>query len=443
MKPYELKELPLEILKKAGYNPRKTLGQSDPEYQALKRSITELGMIDPIVWNERTGTVVGGHQRLTVLEELGYKTAPCFVVDLTPEQEKQANVRLNSIKGAWDYDKLAELISEFTPEEVSAANFEPKDLQALYAREDALQEDDFDVEESLASHTQPRTKPGDIIQLGEHRLMCGSATVKADADRLFGGAVADMIFTDPPYNVDYHGGTGEKLSIMNDKMAEDAFFRFLLEAFVNMTAHLKSGGAVYVCHADSEGVNFRRAFQDAGLSLKQCLVWVKNALVLGRQDYHWQHEPILYGWKPGAKHNWCGDRKQSTVIRPEDVVSVEPDGQGFILSFNVGFEAMRIHVPAYEVVARTEQSSIILEDKPTRNAEHPTMKPVKLCGRAIRNSSRRGEIVGDYFGGSGSTLIACEQLERACRMMELDPRYCDVIVERWEKLTGGSAIRLE
>lgn len=443
MKPYQLKEIALENLQKSMYNPRKNLHKGDPEYEALKKSIEELGMIDPIVWNERTGTVVGGHQRLTVLAELGYTTAPCFVVDLSPEQEKQANVRLNSIKGAWDYDKLAELLSEFTPEEVAAANFDPKDLQALYAREKELEEDDFDVERSLADHETPTTRPGDIILLGEHRLMCGDATCREHADMLLDGGVADMFFTDPPYNVNYHGGTDEKLSILNDRMENDAFFKFLLAAFTNMTAHLKSGGAVYVCHADSEGVNFRRAFQDAGLDLKQCLIWVKNALVLGRQDYHWQHEPILYGWKPGAKHHWCGDRKQSTVIRPEDVVSVEKDGDGYLLSLNAGLDCVRIRVPAYVVVARTEDSSIWLEDKPTRNAQHPTMKPIRLCGRGIRNSTRRGDLVADFFGGSGSTLMAAEQLERACCMMELDPRYCDVIVERWEKLTGRSAVRRE
>ncbi len=441
MKPYEIREIALENLQKAGYNPRKNLQKIDPEYEALKKSIEELGMIDPIVWNERTGTVIGGHQRLTVLADLGYTTAPCFVVDLSPAQEKQANVRLNSIKGAWDYDKLAELLAEFTPEEVAAASFDAKDLQALYAREKELEEDDFDVERSLADHETPTTRPGDIILLGEHRLMCGDATCKDHADKLLDGRQADMFFTDPPYNVDYHGGTDEKLSILNDRMAEDAFFTFLLSAFTNMTAHLKSGSAVYVCHADSEGVNFRRAFQDAGLDLKQCLIWVKNSLVLGRQDYHWQHEPILYGWKPGAKHHWCGDRKQSTVIRPEDAVSVEKDGDGYMLSLNSGLDCVRIRVPAYEVVARTEDSSIWLEDKPTRNTEHPTMKPIRLCARGIRNSSRRGDLVADFFGGSGSTLMAAEQLGRACCMMELDPRYCDVIVERWEKLTGGSAQR--
>ncbi len=443
MADYELKKLPINALKKADYNPRKKLGKNDPQFVALRRSIDELGMIDPIVWNQRTGNVVGGHQRITALEDLGYTEAPCFIVDLSLEQEKQANVRLNSIKGAWDYSKLSELLSEFTPDEVKAANFDPKDLQALFEKEPDVQEDDFDVDASLDTHETPTTQPGDIVQLGEHYLICGDATNQADADRLLDGQLADMIFTDPPYNVDYHGGTGDKLSIMNDKMAEDHFFQFLLAAFTNLAAHIKEGGAAYVCHADTEGVNFRRAFTDAGLMLKQCLVWVKNAPVMGRQDYHWQHEPILYGWKPGAKHEWCADRKQSTVIRPDDIIAVEPDGDGYVISMNAGCSSIRIRVPAYEVVARTEDATVLLEDKPRRNGEHPTMKPIRLCARAIKNSSCRGEIVMDFFGGGGSTLIAAEQLGRRCRMMELDPRYCDVIVERWEKFTGEKAIRRE
>lgn len=442
MKPYELTEINLADLQKAGYNPRKKLGENDHAYHALRRSIEELGMLDPIVWNQRTGTVIGGHQRLSVLEDLGYTSAPCFIVDLSPEQEKQANVRLNSIAGEWDYDMLADLLSGFSSDEITAADLDAKDLQELYAREPDATEDHFDVEASLEKHAEPTTKPGDIILLGNHRLLCGDATLAEDADRLFDGAQADMVFTDPPYNVDYHGKTGDQLTIENDCMAEEDFHRFLKDAFSNIAAHLKAGGAAYVCHSDGKGETFRKAYEEAGLLLKQCLIWVKNAPVLGRQDYHWQHEPILYGWKPGAKHVWWADRKQSTVIRPDDIVSVEPDDGGYIITLNVGCSAIRIRVPAYEVVARTEDSSVWLEDKPLRNDKHPTMKPVKLCARGIRNSTRAGEIVADSFGGSGSTLIAAEQLERTCYMMEKDPRYCDVIVERWEEWTGRSASRI-
>ena len=207
--------------------------------------------------------------------------------------------------------------------------------------------------------------------------------------------LADMIFTDPPYNVDYKGSAGK---IMNDNMTDDAFYCFLLDAFKNMAQKSKEGAPIYVCHADSEGLNFRAAFREAGWDLKQCIIWVKHHFVMGRQDYQWQHEPILYGWKPGAAHKFYGDRKQTTV---------------------------------WQI------------DRPMASREHPTMKPVALCAKAIENSSKAGDIVLDLFGGSGSTLIACEQLNRTCYMMELDPIYCDVIIKRWENLTGQKAVLAE
>lgn len=436
---WEIREIPIGEIRAADYNPRVTLKPGDREYDKLRRSIEELGMIDPLVWNERTGTLVGGHQRLTVLRDLGYTTAPCWIVSLTEKQEKQANVALNKIAGRWDEDKLYDVLKGFTADELAVTGFEDWELLELSGDEnDEVQEDDFDVDESLGAHEQPKTKRGDVIALGQHRLMCGDATVKDDVATLFDGCTADMIFTDPPYNVDYQGTDGMK--IMNDKMSGDKFFSFLLSAFQAMLAVVKNGGGIYVCHADGAGNEFRKAFADAGFLLKQILVWVKNTFVIGRQDYHWQHEPILYGWKPGAKHNWCGNRKQATAIRPGDAVAVEEDGSGnYNLSFTVGFSCIRIKVPSYEVIARSENGDVWLFDKPLRNKEHPTMKPVALCARAIINSSRKGDIVADLFGGGGATLIASEQLDRRCFMMELDPRYCDVIVDRWEKLTGLKA----
>jgi len=224
--------------------------------------------------------------------------------------------------------------------------------------------------------------------------MCGDATKIKDVERLVDGRHADLVLTDPPYNVDYEGGTKDKLKIQNDKMEDSQFLQFLTDAFTRMNENSKKGAAIYVFHSESEGYNFRSAFKAAGYSLRQCLIWAKNTMVIGRQDYHWQHEPILYGWKEGAKHAWYGDRKQTTLIR---------------------------------------------YDRPLRNAEHPTMKPVGLCGYLIGNSSKEGDIVLDLFGGSGSTLIACEQLNRICYMMELDPVYVDVIKNRWEHLTGLKA----
>ena len=243
---------------------------------------------------------------------------------------------------------------------------------------------------------EPKSKKGDIYILGNHRLMCGDSTNKDDVRKLMNGNQCDMIFTDPPYNVNYEGGTGMK--IQNDNMLDATFYDFLFSAFDNMFENTKRGGAIYVCHSDTEGLNFRNAFKNAGYKLAECLIWVKSALVMGRQDYHWRHEPILYGWKEGAAHYFIDDRTQDTVWEFK---------------------------------------------KPKKNALHPTMKPLELCAKAIYNSSRSGDIILDLFGGSGSTLIACEQLNRNCYMMELDEKYVDVIIDRWEKFTGRKAVKVE
>jgi DNA modification methylase len=251
------------------------------------------------------------------------------------------------------------------------------------------------------------------------------------------GASADMVFTDPPYNVDYEGGNG--LKIQNDKMENDAFYQFLFEAYKNMINHTKEGGGIYVCHADSEGLNFRKAMIDAGWLLKQCLVWVKNSLVMGRQDYHWRHEPILYGWKPGAAHNWFGDRKQTTVKEvPRDIsISKQEDGK-YLITFLDGLRDISFKVDNYEIIEPGDDT-VWRIDKPKKNDVHPTMKPIELCANAIRNSSARGQIVLDLFGGSGSTLITSEQLKRRCYMMEFDSVYSDVIVERYIELKEGDS----
>lgn len=237
-------------------------------------------------------------------------------------------------------------------------------------------------------------KYGDIYVLGNHRLMCGDATKKEDVEKLMNSAKADMVFTDPPYNVDYEGKAGK---IQNDKQSDELFYNFLFNSFTNMYNILKPGGSIYCCHADTEGANFRTAFKNAGFKLAECLIWVKNALVLGRQDYHWRHEPILYGWKEGSAHYFVDDRSQDTVWE---------------------------------------------YNKPKHSDLHPTMKPIELIARAIKNSSKKWEIVFDPFGGSGSTLIACEQLERNCYMMELDEKYAQTIINRWRVLTKGNVIKL-
>lgn len=428
--------MPVEKVRPADYNPRVALRPGDPDYEKLKASVSDLGLIDPLVWNETTGNLVGGHQRLQVCIDTGIREVPVFVVHLSEEKEKQANAALNKITGRWDEDKLRAMLDGLSPETVKLAGFDAKDLKALYEDEEAeLHEDDFDVDSSFASHSEPKTKPGDVIELGPHRLMCGDSTNPADMAVLFDGQTADMVFTDPPYNVNYSGADG--MTIMNDNMEDRKFYEFLLQAFSVQFDHLKDGGGIYICHADSEGLNFRSAMKDAGFLMKQCLVWVKNSLVLGRQDYQWQHEPILYGWKPGAAHHWYGGRKQTTTLNPGEPIMVQKETDGtYTLQFMNGFSCLQINVPDYKVTGRSEDGSVWLFDKPKRSKEHPTMKPISLCGRAIANSSERGEIVSDPFGGSGSTLMAADQLGRRCFTMEMDPQYCDVIVDRYWKSQG-------
>jgi DNA modification methylase len=273
--------------------------------------------------------------------------------------------------------------------------------------------------------------------------MCGSSTDAADVAKLTAGVPMSMMFTDPPYNIDYTGGTKDHLKIKNDKMAGTEFYQFLLSFYQRAEEVLEPGATVYICHADSESLTFRQAFVDSGLLLKQCLIWAKNTFTLGRQDFQWQHEPILYGWKAGAKHRWFGGRKQGTTINDNFPVVMSQDADGsMLINFASGNKNLVLRVPAAEVVNTEDASTLIYVDKPKRNGEHPTMKPIALCARCIKNSSKRGDTVLDLFGGSGSTLVACEQLHRACYMMELDPVYCDVIVERWEQLTGATAVTI-
>jgi DNA modification methylase len=436
-------------LKPAPYNPRLDLQPGDPDYEKLKRSIQEFGLVEPIVFNERTGYVVGGHQRLKVLQDLGWSEVPVSVVDLDPEKEKALNVALNKIEGDWDNFKLKELLEELDTGafDITITGFDEEEIEDLmtqfYVEEETeVKEDNFDPDKAAEEVQEPITKPGDVWLLGRHRLMCGDSTNIDDVLRLMGGKQADMIFTDPPYNVDYEGSNGKK--IKNDNMEDSAFYQFLYDAFVAMYTVLKEGGPIYVCHADSEGLNFRKAFKDAGFLMKQCLIWVKNSLVLGRQDYHWKHEPILYGWKPGAAHAWYGGRKQDTVVEEDVDLVVQKEGDHFVLSFSNGIKSVMVKVPSYEIVFSGDDSDSTTWriEKPKKNADHPTMKPIALCARAIQNSSNPGELVLDPFGGSGSTLIACEQTGRTCFTMEFDPVYADVIVKRWEEFTGQKAVRL-
>lgn len=343
-------------------------------------------------------TIIGGHQRLKILEDLGYTEIECVVVDYDKNKEKGCNITFNNenVSGEWDKLKLEELMAELKKEDFNMENtgFSFDEVDDILKDITGSKEDEFDLEEELKEIEQPISKLGDIWILGKHRLMCGDSTEKEAVLQLMKSKEADMILTDPPYNVNYEGGTKEKLTIKNDNMEDTLFYNFLIDAFRNMYDSIKCGGSIYVFHADTEGMNFRNAFKTVGFKLAECLVWVKNKFVMGRQDYQWRHEPILYGWKEGKAHYFTDSRNQTTVLE---------------------------------------------FDKPIKNEEHPTMKPIDLLAYLIKNSSKENELILDLFGGSGSTLIAAEQTNRKCYTMELDPKYCDVIIRRWEKLTGQKA----
>lgn len=357
-------------------NPR----DNDKAVDAVASSIREFGFNVPVII-DNDNVVVCGHTRLKASKKLGITEVPCIVVEnLTPAQVKAFRLADNKTAelADWDLDKLTEELKFI---EMDMLQFGFEDLEEALERD--VLEDEFDEDEELPSN--PYARKGDIFVLGKHRIMCGDSTIEDDVKKLVDGKVVDMIFTDPPYNVDYEGTAGK---IQNDKQKDTEFFDFLTKAFTNMASSVKAGGSIYVCHADTEGINFRTAFKNAGFKLAECLIWVKNSLVLGRQDYHWRHEPILYGWKEGGAHYFIDDRTQDTVWE---------------------------------------------YNKPKANDLHPTMKPLELVGRAIKNSSKKNEAVLDLFGGSGSTLIACEQIDRSSYLMELDERFVDVIVKRYIK----------
>ena len=426
------RNIPMSELKQAAYNPRRDLRPGDAEYEKLKNSILNFGYVEPIIWNERTGNIVGGHQRAKVLQDLGYDEAMCIVVNLTDEQEKALNIALNKITGEWDMPLLTELLKELDDSDfdVSLTGFDADELGEMFGEvnTDELKGDDFDAEETAEKIVVPFTEPGDVWHIGRHRLLCGDSTVRSDIDKLTDGQKMDVCFTDPPYNVNYEGTAGK---IQNDNMADDDFLKFLIAAFDMIEYALKPGGGFYICHADSEGLNFRKAVKAARLTLKQCLVWVKNSFVLGRQDYQWQHEPILYGWKDGAAHYFTADRSNSTVIEDLKTADIKKMTKSQLV------EAVKKLID--ECGNGQTPTTVIRENKPSRNADHPTMKPIRLVARCIQNSSRRGEKVIDLFGGSGSTLVASEQLQRTAYLMELDPRFCDVIVLRYIQTFGNES----
>ena len=392
----EIKELPLKELKPAAYNPRKKLKKGDKEYEKIKQSLLKFGYVDPILVNEDL-TVIGGHQRLTVLKDLDYETAKCVIVNLPKEDEKALNIALNKITGQWDEALLADLLLDLQESDfnLDLTGFEPPEIDDILSNvhDKELSEDEFDVEEELNKPTLSRH--GDIWQLGKHRVICGDSTKAETYKQLLDDRKANLVVTDPPYNVDVEETAGK---ILNDNMSDGDFYQFLLSMFTQVENHMEDDASIYVFHADTEGLNFRKAFKEAGFYLSGCCIWKKNSLVLGRSPYQWQHEPCLYGWKKKGKHQWFSDRKQTTIWE---------------------------------------------YDRPKSSRDHPTMKPIQLMAYPIQNSSMRGTIVLDPFLGSGSTLIAADQTGRVCYGIELDEKFVDVIVKRYIEVTGDTEVNVQ
>lgn len=370
--------------------PKNAKQHDKAQVKNIANSIKRFGWQQEAVVTQDNVLVIGHGRRLAALMlkcEMPVKVIDQKAEELTDEDIRELRIADNKTnESPWDYELLAD--------DLEGLDFDGFDFDFDMPEDEdpvVITEDDYDK----PLPEEPKSKPGDIYQLGRHRLMCGDSTDVDQVEKLMDGALADLLVTDPPYNVDYQGGTSDQMKIQNDSMSDGAFREFLQEAFFCANSVMKPGAAFYIWHADSEGYNFRTACKDIGWTVRQCLIWNKNSLVMGRQDYQWKHEPCLYGWKDGAGNTWNSDRKQTTVI-----------------DF----------------------------DRPKRNDIHPTMKPIGLFDYLIRNSSKAGELVLDTFGGSGTCIMACEQDGRRCYTMELDPRYVDAIIDRWETFTGEKAV---
>ena len=385
--------IPYKELKEYKHNAKE---HPQEQVDQIAESIAVFGMNDPIAIDE-DNTIIEGHGRLLAIKQLAKageydeETVPVIRLTHLTDQQKKAYILAHNkltMNTGFDIDVLNDELATITEFDMSDFGFADIEVDKPDPKDDNYAE---------PVPVEPKSKPGQIYQLGRHRLMCGDATDINDVEKLMDGALADILVTDPPYNVDYEGGTSDKLTIQNDKQEDGAFLDFLAEAFYCANTAMKPGAAFYIWHADSEGYNFRSACKHVGWDIRQCLIWNKDSLVMGRQDYQWKHEPCLYGWKDGAAHTWNSDRKQTTVI-----------------DF----------------------------DRPKRNDIHPTMKPIGLFDYLIQNSSKKGNLVLDTFGGSGTAIMACEQDGRTCYTMELDPRYVDATIDRWETFTGEKAVLL-
>ena len=368
---------------------------SPEQIKKLRSSLREFGFVNPVII-DRGYNVIAGHGRLMAAKEEGITEVPCVYVDHLTDAQKKAYILADNrmaMDAGWDEELLAVEMQELQDlgYDLSMTGFDEKELADLFSdgTDSDAKDDDFDL--TAALEKAAFVERGDIWTVGRHRLMCGDATSADDVSALMNGVKANLILTDPPYGVSFKSSSG--LTIQNDSMKNEEFYTFLLLAFKCMADHLEKGGAAYVFHADTEGLNFRRAFIDAGFHLAGCCIWVKDSLVLGRSDYQWQHEPVLYGFMQNGKHKWYSDRKQTTIWH---------------------------------------------FDKPKRNANHPTSKPLDLLGYPIGNSTQENAVVIDTFGGSGSTLMACEQMNRICYMMELDEKYASVILRRYVEDTGDA-----
>lgn len=391
------------------------------QIEQIKKSILEFGNNDPIAI-DKNNVIVEGHGRLLALKELGYEEIEVIKLGhLTEEQRKAYTLIHNKLTMNTDFD-IEILESELAA--INIIDMNDFDFDLDIEIEESTIEDDYDVEEKLEEIEEPKSKYGDIYKLGKHRLMCGDSTSFEDVKKLMNEDKADLLLTDPPYNVNISNSDG--MTIENDNMSDENFKQFLNAAFKNASASLKKGGAFYIWHGDSETVNFRNSCEDNELSVRQCLIWVKNGFNFGRQDYKWKHEPCLYGWKEGSSHYFIDEYNNPTVI--EDEINIDL------------LKKDELKKLVEELLSDRVPTTIIHEDKPLKNDKHPTMKPINLLSLQIKNSSKKEEIVLDLFGGSGSTLISCEQLNRKCYMMEYDPKYVDVIIDRWETLTGQKAV---
>lgn len=416
-------------------NPRR----NEDAVAKVAASIKEFGFKVPIVV-DKDSVIITGHTRLLAALRLGMKDVPVLVAaDLSPAQVKAYRLADNRVheEAGWDEELLALELGDLSKLgfNLEATGFDADEINALLNIEQGGLLPDVDENEVPEAPEKPMAFPGQIMQMGKHRVICGDSTDPFIIEKLFAGAKADAVFTDPPYNVNYEGGAGK---IKTDDMEDGNFRTFLVRAYSVMYRVLKDGAAVYICHADTEGLNFRSAFKDAGFKLAGCLIWCRDALVLGRSDYQWQHEPILYGWKPTGPHKWYGDRKSTTIAEfmlDGPIAQVEPN----VYRLRLGDQWFQIR--GEKLTVDELETTVVRVARPKKNEEHPTMKPVALIDKMLRNSTKKNDLVFDPFGGSGSTLISCEKLGRTAYLCELEPKFVDVIVLRWEKATGKKAKR--